>query len=981
MKILRHITFLSCNRKPSIDFNVHDMKKKYLLLLILLLLSASGGMAQYQLNRQKLCIEGGDFVHKVPISNENLMYIPDFRISRGATKDVTIYLQNSLPIWMLQLNLQIPEGLSVSAVDYSPDFNYWSSEGDANPNSLTWGMVGNELRIISMNNSRELPIPVSSSGQAVLTLRVTAATDMEFGDYTIATNSFKFVAATSQLGEGYLGDTRDCIVTIWQSVTGISLNKNNTILYKNEQEPLTVSFTPSDATETDIEWTSSNEAVATVDENGLVTAHAVGTATITATSYGTVTGEPIAVNCIVEVRSYVESINIDINPHELTMDRGDWMTLTATVLPENAYNKGLSWTSLDPSVATVDEEGHLRAVSQGRTNIVSTAVDGSGVSDTLVVIVKHFTHAVTINPKITVLYLNETRTVTATVDPADATDPDIEWFSVNPEIATVDANGVVTGHSVGLTGIIAVNYGGRGGNAVIDTATVDVRAYVESIALNKESTELYIDDSEYLMASVLPNNAFNKSIIWSTSDASVATVNEYGMVIAVGRGNATITATTTDGTNLSASCLVNVLPPYAVEIDPMSHLRGTPADTVEVAIRMINKELISDLQFDITLPEGVKFAEQYGEPDIWLNDERKARNHQLSISLLSNGKYRVLVSSPTFRTFKDHDGPVIFMNVILPQYHDAGDRYVTFSGIKLAEADETAHNLNDYSQKIHYSYLLGDADADTQVDVADYTATALNILELPTIRFYEDAANVNDTDPVIDVYDLRGIVNIILGYRESEIRPAPAHGASEADEHNNEMSLSGEFSIHNNQFSISLENNRGVAAMQMDVALPAGVTVSDALLTGRAPKHQLSYATLANGQTRLLISACNDAVIEPGDGEVVNLTLEGMTDGTITVDNILAVEPNLIGHRMQPLCMTVSHTGVSQLPYGEGTSVHVEDGNLVIDSKHAGTAQLVMLNGIVMPLQVNPGRNSYPLPSGCYILHFNGKATKVLICN
>lgn len=954
------------------------MKKKYLLLFLSLLLTASGGMAQYQLNRQKLCIEGGDFVHKVPISNENLMYIPDFRISRGATKDVTIYLQNSLPIWMLQLNLQIPEGLSVNAVNYCPDFNYWSSEGSANPNSLSWGMVGNELRIISMNNSRELPIPVSTTGQAILTLRLTAATDMELGDYTITTTSFKFVAATSLLGEGYLGDTRDCTVTICQSVT-ISLNKSNMTLYKNEQEQLTVSFTPSDAIETDIEWSSNNEAVATVDANGLVTAHAVGTAAITATSYSTLIGEPIAVNCVVEVRSYVESINIDVNPHELTMDREDWMTLTATVLPENAYNKGISWTSSDPSVATVDEEGHLRAVSQGRTSIIATAVDGSGVSDTLVVIVKHFTHAVSINPKLSVLYLNETRMLTAAVDPADATDPAIEWFSVNPDIATVDANGLVTGHSVGLAAIIAVNYGGKGGNAVIDTATVDVRAYVASITLNKESTDLYVDDVEQLTATVLPANAFNTGLTWTTSDATVAVVDDNGLVTAVGRGTATITATSVDGTNLSASCQVNVLPPYALEIEPLSHLRGAPAETVEVAIRMINKELISDLQFDITLPEGVEFAELYGEPDIWLSEERRARNHQLSVSLLGNGDYRVLVSSPTSRTFKDHDGTVIFMNVILPQYHDAGDFYITFSGIKLAEADETAHTLVDYNQTVHYSYVLGDADADTLVDVGDYTATALTILEQPTIRFYEDAANVNDVDEIIDVYDLRGIVNIILGLRDPEIRPAPAYVASEADEHHNEMELGGEFSIHNNQFSISLENSRDVAAMQMDVTLPAGVTVSDAILTERAHKHQLSYATLANGQTRLLISACSDAAIKAGDGAVVNLTLEGMTDGTITVDNILAVEPNLVGHRMQPLCMTVSHTGVNQLLDGEGTNIRIENGSLVIDSERHGMAQLVMLNGIVMPLQVKPGRNSYQLSSGYYILRLENNYVKVRI--
>lgn len=958
------------------------MKKKHYLLLLLVLLTALGGMAQqYRLNRQKLSIEGGSFVQEYPISDQTYMEIQDFKLDPGGETDVTVQLFSELPIWMLQLYLQLPEGISVTSVRFNNEFDYWSSEGESNPNSLTWGMSENELRIITMNNPREMPIPASPEGISVLTLHIKASADMALGNYSITTNSFKFVAATSEFGRGYIGKNTTCTLSIIKSVKSISLNKSHSIIYLNgqRQEQLTVSITPSDATDQSIEWSSSDETVATVDTNGLVTAHALGTATITATSYGTITGEPISVICVVEVHNYVESINIDVNPHELTMDRGDRMTLTATVLPENAYNKGFSWTSLVPSVATIDEEGHLIAVSQGRTNIVATAVDGSGVSDTLVVIVKHFTHAMTINPKMSVLYLNESRMLTASVSPADATDPDIEWISVHPEIATIDANGIVTGHSVGRATIIATNYGGWNGNAVLDTATVDVRAYVASITLNKESTELYVDDTEFLTATVLPTNAFNSSITWTTSDASVATVDDYGMVTAIGRGKATITATTTDGTNLSASCLVEVLPQYALEIEPLEHLRGAPAETVEVAIRMINKELISDLQFDITLPEGVEFAELYGEPDIWLSDERRARNHQLSVSQLGNGDYRVLASSPTSRTFKDNDGTVIFMNLILPRYHGAGDFYITFSGIKLAEADETQHTLGEYNQTVHYSYKLGDANADTLINVGDYTVTALKILEQPTPRFYEDAANVNDVDEIIDVYDLRAIVNIILGYRDPEIRPAPAYDTSEADEHHNELELNGEFSIHNNQFSISLENSREVAAMQMDVTLPAGVTVSDAVLTERAHKHQLSYATLANGQTRLLISACSDAVIEAGDGAVVTLTLEGLTDGTITVDNILAVEPNLIGHRMQPLCMTVSHTGVNQLLYGEGTNIRIENGSLVIDSERDGTAQLVMLNGIVMPLQVKPGRNSYQLSSGYYILRLENNYVKVRI--
>lgn len=76
------------------------MKKKHYLLLLLVLLTALGGVAQqYRLNRQKLCLEGGSFARKAPISNENYMYIPNFRLARGETKDVTVYLYSKHPIF------------------------------------------------------------------------------------------------------------------------------------------------------------------------------------------------------------------------------------------------------------------------------------------------------------------------------------------------------------------------------------------------------------------------------------------------------------------------------------------------------------------------------------------------------------------------------------------------------------------------------------------------------------------------------------------------------------------------------------------------------------------------------------------------------------------------------------------------------------------------------------------------------------------
>ena len=869
------------------------MKKKHYLLLLLLLLTALGGVAQqYRLNRQKLCLEGGSFARKAPISNENYMYIPNFRLARGETKDVTVYLRNTLPMWLFQLYLQLPEGISVNAVSYDAGLNYWPSDY-ANPNSLTWGMVDNELRIISMNNSRQFPIPASAAGQAVLTLRVTAAQDMELGNYVIATSSFKFVAATSQSGEGYIGDNRNCTVDIWQPTTSIALNKTGTVLYRTEQEQMEVIFTPSDATERAVEWASSNPSVATVDENGLVIAHAVGTATITATNRGTVDGALLTATCVVEVRSYVESISLNKTETEIFVTGSE--QLTATVLPANAYVKTVTWSSSNTAVATVNQSGLVTALSLGVATITATTTDGTNLSATCQV------------------------TVTGATD----------------------------------------------------------------IVLNKENTVIYLGENETLTATVLPVEALVKAVVWSTSDPEVATVDNTGMITATGRGTATITATTTDGTNLSATCRVDVHPHYALEIDSLSHIRGAKAETVEVPVRLINKNAISGLQFNITLPAGVTMAMFDGMPDVWLNDDRKARNHSVNVSQLSDNQYLVLVSSPTNRDLKDNDGPVVYMNLELAQYHDAGEYSIVLSDILLNEADETEHLLDDFSQKVKFYYMLGDADADTHVDVADYTAAALTILKLPTIRFYHDAANVNDRDEVINLTDLTGITNIALGNREAEVRLAPARRGQEDESqvHTGSMALTGHYALANSQLTLGLDNGNAVAAMQMDIALPGGATLKDAALTSRAGKHQLSLATLDDGRVRVLVSAFSDAEIAAGEGAVLTLTLEGMTDGEMAVTDILAVERDLTTHSLDDLLLPVVATGIDRMTACDEVRIYTQGTDIIIESPNDGTAQLVMLNGMTRPLPVKAGLNRYPMAEGYYIVRLGGKAVKLRIHN
>ena len=147
----------------------------------------------------------------------------------------------------------------------------------------------------------------------------------------------------------------------------------------------------------------------------------------------------------------------------------------------------------------------------------------------------------------------ETAQLTATVLPDKATNKNVTWSTSNASIATVDANGEVTAVSAG-TATITATADGKSATCTV-TVTADT-VPVTGVSLNKTSTSLYVGDTETLTATVQPGNASNQTVTWSTSDASVATV-ENGVVRATGRGTATITVTTVDG-SFTADCTVTV---------------------------------------------------------------------------------------------------------------------------------------------------------------------------------------------------------------------------------------------------------------------------------------------------------------------------------------------------------------------------------------------------------------------------------------
>ena len=233
------------------------------------------------------------------------------------------------------------------------------------------------------------------------------------------------------------------------AVSGVSLNKTSVTLTEGESEMLTATVKPDNATDMTVTWTSSDASIAKV-ENGKVTAVKAGSATITAKA-----GDKTA-TCTVTVNKKVVAVtSVALNKTELTLTEGDSETLTATVKPDDATDKTVTWTTSDASIATVDANGKVTAVKAGLATITAKAGDKSATCTVTVNKKVVAVTSVTLNKTELTLTEGDSETLTATVKPDDATDKTVTWTTSDASIATVDANGKVTAVKAGLATITA----------------------------------------------------------------------------------------------------------------------------------------------------------------------------------------------------------------------------------------------------------------------------------------------------------------------------------------------------------------------------------------------------------------------------------------------------------------------------------------------------------------------------------------------
>lgn len=250
---------------------------------------------------------------------------------------------------------------------------------------------------------------------------------------------------------------------------------------------------------------------------------------------------------------FAESISLDKTSASVAI--GESVQLTATVLPEDAFDKDVAWFSSDEDVATVSDDGLVTAISKGNATITATTLDGTFLSASCeITVTSPYVEYIFINEEDFELKAGESKQLSVTILPESAKNKEVTWKSSDTSIATVSNKGLVKAIAAGDAVITATTKDGTNLSATINVKVSTIP--VESITLNYNtySVDLSLTKTFRLYATVLPSNASNKTLSWNSSDTNVATVNKDGLVTVKKEGFAIITAKATDGSGCKAQC-------------------------------------------------------------------------------------------------------------------------------------------------------------------------------------------------------------------------------------------------------------------------------------------------------------------------------------------------------------------------------------------------------------------------------------------
>ena len=760
------------------------------------------------------------------------------------------------------------------------------------------------------------------------------------------------------------GVSATCSVTVKEDpipVTKITLNASSATLNVGDTKQLTTTITPSNATNKTVTWSSSKTSVATVSSTGLVTAKTAGSATITCKA----DGSGVYATCSVTVNEPTPNINFisvtcsNTNLTNLTQD--DKLKFSATFKNTgktaniktilgilNKDTKKIMYRSVQDSrefakdkQVTIDYEYSLTNVPAGEYLATVLYYRDWGDSDdqgwyyyTLKSItVKSATIPVTkitLNASSATLNVGDTKQLTATITPSNATNKTVTWSSSNASVATVSSSGLVTAKAEGSATIACkANDGSEVQSSckivVSSTPTTPEIEFVSITCVNDDLKNLNQSDKLKVRAVIkntgttariktrldISDRKYTRSLFASNVDErefirdELVTIDyelplqdvpagDYGAVVeyyydwgsfsnywmcgGFDKWAVYITIKGIDYTDISK--YTNIIYSEASTVSPDSE-----TDFI-VKMKNATNNSIMGFQFDLALPTGVTVPkDEDGIYQIELSGDRtNSRKHTVASSLQSNGAIRVVCYSNNNNTFSGQDGTVLTVRLKVDKGVAVGEYPIYLRDVVMTTPTMSNYNVSAVVSKLTVEdYKKGDVNGDKTVNVVDVAGVVNLILGNNITGLNKKAADING-DNIVNVVDVAGVVNIILGQPANSRAILLAPSANKTSLYIDDIDLvPGE----TKEVKVNL-NNPGDAftGCQFDLYLPKGISIVEedgyALVDigsrSNSRKHTVSTSVQPDGAVRVVCYSNNNNTFSGEQGDILTVTLHVAND-------------------------------------------------------------------------------------------------------
>ena len=373
------------------------------------------------------------------------------------------------------------------------------------------------------------------------------------GQFTAQQVGEAFVRAEAVDGSGVSAECK--VVVKPRLVQAISLNATQKHLVVGDSFTLTATLSPENATNRNVIWKLVSGDAISLSNTGVIQAKKVGEALIRAEATD---GSGITAECKVVVKPrLVQSISLNSTQKDLII--GDSFTLTATLSPENATNRNVIWKLVSGDAISLSNTGVIQAKKAGEALVRAEAADGSGITAVCKVVVKpRLVQAISLNATQKELIIGDFFTLTATLSPENATNRNVIWKLVSGDAISLSNTGVIQAKKVGEALVRAEAADGSGVSA--ECKVVVKPRLVQSISLNTTQKELIVGDAFSLTATLSPENATNRNVIWKLVSGDAISLSNTGVIQAKKVGEALVRAEAADGSSISAECKVVVKP-------------------------------------------------------------------------------------------------------------------------------------------------------------------------------------------------------------------------------------------------------------------------------------------------------------------------------------------------------------------------------------------------------------------------------------